>query len=119
MTQKDLLEKVLLELSKIRQEVPNPEADIQQLSETVKTLKEDVSQLKFTLLNPEEGVIVRVNKNTDFRIEQQSEESKQQQESRDIQDLLDWKSNVSKALWIVFTALVGIVVKLTFFDGQQ
>jgi len=30
-------------------------------------------------------------------------------------DLLSWKSNMTKAMWIVFTAIVGILTKMMFF----
>lgn len=116
MTQKDLLEKVLLELATIRQGLPDSE--VKQLIDSVKDLKEDVSKLKHTLLNPEEGVIVKVNKNTDFRLDLESEEDKQIQETQDLKDLKKWRDTVSKVLWIIFSAVVGIVVKLVFFDKQ-
>lgn len=115
MTQKELLQKVLTEISDVRQAVPN---ELQQLSETVRVLKQDVSDMKRTLLNPEEGVIVKVNKNTDFRLDIESAEEKQLQETQDVKDLMKWKENANRALWIIFSAIVGILVKLTFFDGK-
>jgi hypothetical protein len=30
-------------------------------------------------------------------------------------DLLSWKNNMTKAMWIVFTAIVGILTKMMFF----
>ena len=70
MTQKQLLESALLELSSIKQHMPNGE--LKQMQKDMENLKEDMTDLKFTLLNPENGVIVNTNKNTDFRKELQA-----------------------------------------------
>ena len=60
-----ILETVLTELKSIRTGMPNGE--LKQILESQKDMKEDISDLKYTLLNPEDGVIVKVNKNTAFR----------------------------------------------------
>ena len=65
MTQKQLLESVLSELVHIKKHMPNGE--LQAMVEDVKDLKQDISDLKYTLLNPEDGVIVKTNQNTTFR----------------------------------------------------
>ena len=62
MTQKQLLESVLSELLHIKKHMPNGE--LKAMLEDVKDLKEDMSELKYTLLNPDDGVIVKTNKNT-------------------------------------------------------
>ena len=33
----------------------------------------------------------------------------------ELNDLKSWKSNVTKALWIIFVAVVGVFIKM-FFD---
>ena len=65
-----------------------------------------VNEIKEILLDPEDGIIVRVNKNTYWRRQVDADEFKA---------LLRWKSNVTHAMWISYTALVGILVKLIFF----
>ena len=65
MTQKQLLESVLTELVHIKKHMPNGE--LKSMQSDMKALKEDVSDLKFTLLNPEDGVIVKTNQNSQFR----------------------------------------------------
>ena len=103
MTQKQLLEAVLAELGNIKKDMPNGE--LKSLVEDVKELKEDMSDLKYTLLNPEDGVIVKTNKNTYFRKENADKVEK-------ISGLVTWKATVTKALWILFTAIVGVAVKV-------
>ena len=112
MTQKQLLESELLELSSIKQHMPNGE--LKQMQKDMENLKEDMTDLKFTLLNPENGVIVNTNKNTDFRKELQACERDFQLKLAELRELKRWKDGVSKALWIIFTVLAGIVGRLIF-----
>ena len=58
------------------------------------------------MLDPEDGIIVRVNKNTFWRRQVDADEFKA---------LLRWKQAVTHAMWISYTALVGIIIKLIFF----
>ena len=65
-----------------------------------------VNEIKEILLDPEAGLIVRVNKNTFWRKEIDADEFKA---------LLRWKQGVTHAMWVAYTALSGIIVKLIFF----
>ena len=69
-------------------------------------IHENVKEIKQILLDPEDGIIVRVNKNTYWRRELDADEFKA---------LLRWKQGVTHALWLSYSALVGILVKLIFF----
>ena len=73
-----------------------------QLEEIHATVKE----IKEILLDPEDGIIVRVNKNTYWR---------KQIDIQDIQDLKNFKNNVTKALWGIYTVVLGIIAKLIFW----
>ena len=72
---------------------------LEEIHETVKEIKE-------VLLDPEDGIIVRVNKNTYWR---------KQIDTQDIQDLKNFKNNVTKALWAIYTVVLGIIAKLIFW----
>ena len=110
MTQKQLLETVLTELSSIKQHMPNGE--LKQMQKDMEDLKEDMSDLKYTLLNPENGVIVNTNKNTEFRKELQSGEKDFQNRLAEVEELKRWKEGVTKALWILFGGLAAIIIRL-------
>tara|TARA_B100000963_G_scaffold340727_1_gene339682 strand:+ start:1183 stop:1530 length:348 start_codon:yes stop_codon:yes gene_type:complete len=110
MTQKQLLESVLSELVHIKKHMPNGE--LKAMIEDVRELKEDMSDLKFTLLNPEDGVIVKTNKNSDFREEMQSNERDFQAKMSELEDLKRWKDGVTKALWILFAGLAAVIIRL-------
>ena len=73
--------------------------ELEEIHQTVKEIKE-------ILLGPEDGLIVRVNKNTYWRKELDADEFKA---------LLRWKQGVTHAMWVAYTALSGIIVKLIFF----
>tara|TARA_B100000287_G_C20454284_1_gene710786 strand:- start:261 stop:548 length:288 start_codon:yes stop_codon:yes gene_type:complete len=73
--------------------------ELEEIHQTVKEIKE-------ILLDPEDGIIVRVNKNTYWRKELDVDEFKA---------LLRWKQTITHAMWISYTALMGIILKLIFW----
>ena len=72
----------------------------------LKEIHENVKEIKDILLDPEDGLIVRVNKNTYWRRQLDADEFKA---------LLRWKQSVTHAMWVVYSAVLGILVKLIFF----
>ena len=109
MTQREVLEAVLSEIKHIKTHMPNGE--LKQMQKDLEDMKDDISDLKYTLLNPENGVIVNTNKNTEFRHMMQSNEKEFKAQMGEVEDLKRWKQGVNKALWIIFTLLAGIVFK--------
>ena len=110
MTQKQLLESVLAELTSIKKHMPNGE--LKQMQKDMEGLKDDISDLKYTLLNPDNGVIVNTNKNSEFREIMQAGDKDFQLKLLELQELKRWKEGVTKALWILFTGLAGVIIKL-------
>ena len=92
-TNKDILQR----LESIESKLPNGE--LEEMHGMIKEIKE-------ILLDPEDGIIVRVNKNTFWRKEIDADEFKA---------MVRWKSTMNQAMWIAYTALVGIIVKLIFW----
>ena len=103
MTQKELLESLHQELTLLKRKMPNGE--LTAMAKDVEEIKADLSDLNYTLLNPEDGVIVKTNQNTYFRKNIQDKVER-------IDELVAWKDTVTKALWIFFAAIVGLVVKI-------
>jgi len=110
MTQKEILEQVLSELGSIKKDMPNGE--LVQLQKDMTSLKEDLSDIKYTLLNPEDGVIVKTNQNTDFRRGMQKGEQAFRETLIEFEQLKRWQSGVTKALWIAFSSIIGIIIKI-------
>jgi endonuclease I len=121
-TQKDILEEILSEISVMKTKLPNGElkrmeASIHEMKSDYSEIKSDLSDMKYTLLNPEDGVIVRVNKNTAFRYEREEKSPFYDDIIIEFKKMQDWKSGVTKALWILFGAMIGVfgfIIKSTF-----
>ena len=115
-----MMSEILLALDHIRDHMPNGELkDIQQRIKTIETsqldCKEELRTIKKQLLDPEDGLVVRVNKNTEYRISKQEDEDYYDTIIQEHKELISWKNGVSNALWILFTAVAGILAKM-FFD---
>lgn len=112
MNQTDLLQTILKELLNIQNSLPK--GDLQAVIERLDDMGEEISDIKEVLLDPESGLIVKVNKNTDFRTQREGKIVYCDSQFQEIADIKKWKESVTKALWIIFTVLIGIVIKLLF-----
>ena len=123
-TNKEILE----EIEKLKKKIPTANGDFILLKKTVgdleigqQGLKGDIKELKERLLNPDNGVVVRVNRNSDFRKESEQRGPLCQKSFENMEDnvnsILGWKDTVSKALWILFTGIAGIIVKILFLGN--
>lgn len=112
MTQKELLENVLQELEKIKKGMP--ERDYEEIVETLEEIEEDISKLKFMLLNPEDGLVVKTNKNTEFRLKKENKADYYEKQFQELADLVKWREGVNKALWILFASLIAIILEIIF-----
>ena len=92
-TNKEICER----LECIEQRLPNGE---------LKEIHENVKEIKEILLDPEDGIIVRVNKNTYWRHQIDSDEFKA---------IIRWKQAMTHAMWISYSTLLGIIIKIVFF----
>jgi len=113
-TQKEVLEQILSEISVMKTKLPNGELkrmeeSVRDLRDNYSDIKQDVSDIKYTLLNPEDGIIVRVNKNTEFRYDREEKMPYYDNIVTEFEKMKDWKDGVTKALWIVFTSLIGVI----------
>ena len=117
-TNKEILE----EIEKLKKKIPTANGDFILLKKTVgdlevgqQGLKGVIKELKERLLNPDDGVITRVNRNSDFRKDSEQRGPLCQQSFENMEDnvnsILGWKDNVSRALWILFTGIAGLIVK--------
>lgn len=114
-----LLETIVSEISTIKSNMPNGEfkamaRDIQELKVSYQDIKEDVSDIKYTLLNPEDGVIVKVNKVSEWKTNKEKKSEEYEKALQDVRDLVKWKDGASKAFWIIFTAIVGLSFNVFF-----
>ena len=115
-TNKEILE----EIEFLKTKLPNGEfallkKSVEDLSGGQEALKSSIRELKQQLLDPDNGVVVRVNRNSEFRRDSEQRGPLCQQSFENMEDnvnsILGWKDNVSKALWILFTGIAGLIVK--------
>ena len=120
-TNKEILE----EIEKLKKKIPTANGDFILLKKTVgdlengqQGLKADIKELKERLLNPDNGVVARVNRNSDFR--KDSEKSgplckKSFEEMGDnVHELSIWRDNITKVMWLLVTGIVGLGFKVIF-----
>ena len=121
-TNKEILE----EIEFLKKKLPNGEfallkKSVEDLSIGQNSLKSSIRELKQQLLDPDNGVVVRVNRNSEFRKDSEQRGPLCQQSFENMEDnvnsILGWKDNVSKALWILFTGIAGIIVKILFLGN--
>jgi hypothetical protein len=115
------IEEILSALEIIKKKLPNGELEviknsIQSLSVDQKLIKEDLEYFKKRLFNPDDGVIVRINKNTDAieRNDEMTEEIYQElpEIQNNLKNLEQWKEGANKALWVIFSALIGLITTI-------
>jgi len=109
-----MMDEILGALDHIRKHMPNGELKIIQekveaAEESHEKLHDDISQIKKLLLDPETGVIVRVNKNTQFR---EDNEKNMREKFEMLNEVSKWKDGINKAMWIIFAALFGLIFEL-------
>lgn len=116
-TNKEILESLLSRLDSIEEHMPNGEMvilmnHIETIMEKQEKMHDDLSEMKKTLLNPDNGVIVRVNKNTDFRVEQEKKERDFDKLFREHYELVQFKSNITRFLWLILSTITASIVML-------
>ena len=117
-TNKQMLEELQGTLQDIASNTP--EEKFKLLRSDIAWVKEAVEKLHRRLYNPDDGVVVKVNKNTEFRrdLEKQREQGKGIGTVRsDLRQLITWKSSINRAMWIAYSLLLGLMLKLLFNVG--
>ena len=114
-----MMNDILDALDVIKDKMPNGEIKsiqdkIENIESAQEDMHEDLRQIKKQLLDPEDGIVVRVNKNTEFRKRKEESERTFQAIIDEHKELMSWKSTVTKILWILFTAVAGILVSIVF-----
>jgi len=120
-TNKEILE----EVEKLKKMIPTANGDFILLKKTVgdleigqQGLKGDIKELKERLLNPDNGVVARVNRNSDFRKDSEQRGPLCRKSFEDMGDnvheLTIWRDNITKVMWLLVTGIVGLGFKVIF-----
>ncbi len=97
------------------QEIALMKKDIETLREDVKEINDKLDRLMVKLLDPDEGLVVRVNKNTSRLDRRDIELPMWLGNLEEFKRMQRWKSNVTKALWGLYASIIGYIVKLIFW----
>ena len=98
------------------QEIALMKKDIEMLSEDIKELNDKMDRLMVKLLDPDEGIVVRVNKNTERLDERDSKMKSWMKDLESFRQMKKWKFTVTRALWGLYAAIVGYLVKMIFWE---
>jgi hypothetical protein len=91
----------------INQEFMMMKLKIETLEEKIDHLNDKVGVITEHLLNPDQGFVSRVNRNTQFREDIGPL-------VKDMYEIRRWKSQVSRVLWIIATGVILGLVGLLF-----
>jgi len=113
---------ILKQIEELRGKMPNGELtllkkSVEDLQLDHKELRDSIRDLKKSLLDPDNGVVVRVNKNSEFRREREDSSEKLSTLFEQVSNMIQWKNSISKILWILFTAIIGLVIKVLWNVG--
>ena len=119
-TNKELIYELSRAIEDLRKKMPNGEFEIirlklEGLETDIHDIKTDVDKMKKWILNPEDGVVVKVNKHEEKLKKLSAVKSSSQDMSDDIKDLKNFKSGMTKALWVIYATVVGLIAKMFFF----
>ena len=85
------------------------EMSIRQIMDAQKDMRKDISDLKDSLLNPYDGVIVETQKNVEFRKEMMAEEAERLKIIEEHKSLMRWKANMQKIGVAILTSAGAIL----------
>jgi hypothetical protein len=81
--------------------------EIENMKKSQEDTKQDLREIKKMMLDPNDGLIVKVNKNTEFREEQKKDDKEYELLLREHNELIRWKSGVVKFLWLVVSSIIA------------
>ena len=113
-TQKQILETLCTEVSKIKRDMPNGnilriEQSLDEMHLNQKEMKKDMKTIQKRLFNPDDGLIVETNKNTEFRVTCEPERAMLIEQFRGV---LRWKRVIEWGLGVIFVAAIGAIISI-------
>jgi predicted nucleic acid-binding Zn-ribbon protein len=99
----------------LESEIALMKKDIETLSKDIRELNDKMDKLMVKLLDPDTGLVVRVNKNTDRLDDKDKSMAEWMKDLEDFREMKKWKSNVTTALWGLYTAVLAWLAKTLFW----
>jgi hypothetical protein len=113
-TQKQILETLCIEIAKIKNDMPNGnilriEQSLNEMHLNQKEMKKDMKAMQKRLFNPDDGLIVETNKNTEFRVTCEPERELLIEQFKGV---LRWKKVIEWGLGVIFVAAIGAIISI-------
>tara|TARA_B110000879_G_scaffold136984_1_gene178826 strand:- start:165 stop:551 length:387 start_codon:yes stop_codon:yes gene_type:complete len=110
----ELVKELLAAFSSLKNKMEDPnyvqlEGSIKQLIDNQNDMKSDMTELKTRLLNPYDGAIVEIRKNTEFRHDWEKQEKDMIKLQDEHRDLVKRQATYTKIFWTMFTTTVGVL----------
>ena len=113
----EIVKELLVAFSGLKQKMEDPsfiqlENSISQLINNQKDMREDLGELKKRLLNPYDGAIVEIRKNTEWRQEQERLQKENEKLIEEHKALMRWKNNMQKIGIGILTSAGAVITWL-------
>lgn len=105
--QDKVMQEIIEALKDIRSSQPNGE--LKRIEKCVNGLADKVNDMHNKIMDPEDGLIVQTNKNTEFRVMCEPERDALIDQFKGV---LRWKKTVEWSAGIIFVAVIGTLVKI-------
>jgi len=79
-------------------------------------IREDVKGIQRRLFNPDNGIIVESNQMQDFIDKHNNSMPMYNKIIDDFKGVKSWKTGVQRGLWVIYSAVIGIIIKLLFWS---
>lgn len=119
----ELFDDIFERLDEIRKRLPNGELiaiknSIAEMADEQVEIKTKISEINKRLLDPDNGIVVKVNKATEILNDHLDETEIIEDEIPDfknrIENIEKWQSGINKALWIIFGSIISLVIAMFF-----
>jgi predicted GTPase len=112
---KELIESLYKAFDSFRRKMEDPsyiqlDSSIRILMENQNEMKLEIRELKKQLLNPNDGIVVAVNKNTAFRNKTEHDEDDYEELIREHKELMKFKSAVTKIMWGLASGIGSVII---------
>ena len=112
---KELIESLYKAFDSFRRKMEDPsyiqlDSSIRILMENQNEMKLEIRELKKQLLNPNDGIVVAVNKNTAFRNKTEHDEDEYEEFIREHKELMKFKSAVTKIMWGLASGIGSVII---------
>jgi len=111
-TQKEMIQSLYDDINNRKENGEWEANDFPTIQRSLSSLSSDVKRIETRLLNPDDGIIVKVNENTS-NIETTVQKLKAVDTlTSKMGHVTEWKGSVQKALWVAYAAIVGMIIKI-------